>query len=56
MVQVTATPETGWLFVNWKLDRVDAGPDNPITVTIDTDHTVTAVLEEEIIPPEYSDR
>ena len=41
-VTVTATAYSGHRFAAWKLDGVNAGNDNPITVTMDSDHTLEA--------------
>ena len=41
MVSITATPNSGWQFVNWSGDVADANAANT-TVTIDADKTVTA--------------
>jgi len=52
-VDVTASASAGWTFDHWMLDAVDVGSANPITVTMDADHSLTAVFEE--IPPELFD-
>jgi len=39
-VQLTATPATGWHFVNWSGDV--SGSSNPVTVPIDAAKTVSA--------------
>ena len=41
-VTVTASANAGHRFAAWKLDGVNAGNDNPITVTMDSDHTLKA--------------
>jgi uncharacterized repeat protein (TIGR02543 family) len=40
IVQLTATPDTGWNFANWSDDAT--GTDNPLTIIITGDMTVTA--------------
>jgi hypothetical protein len=50
-VQVTATPVSGWFFENWLLDRINVGSMNPYDVTMNTDHTLTAVFTEETPSP-----
>jgi hypothetical protein len=45
-VIVNANPETGWTLDHWELDSVDVGDTNPYTVTMDMDHTLTAVFVE----------
>jgi parallel beta-helix repeat protein len=45
-VDVTASPEAGWTLDHWELDGVDVGADDPYTVTMDMDHTLTAVSVE----------
>ncbi len=40
-VQLTATPETGYVFENWTVDGTTASG-NPLTITMDEDHTVVA--------------
>jgi PKD repeat protein len=42
LVSVTATADPGWTFNNWLLDGVPAGSVNPIEVTMDDDHALTA--------------
>jgi hypothetical protein len=41
-VQLTATPATGWHFVDWSGDA--SGSTNPVTVTVDAAKTVTATF------------
>jgi uncharacterized repeat protein (TIGR02543 family) len=43
VVQLTATPDAGWTFDGWSGDVT--GTDNPTTVTMDGDKTVTANFE-----------
>jgi hypothetical protein len=43
-VSMTAQPSAGWRLDHWELDGVDVGDDNPRSVTMDADHTVTAVF------------
>jgi len=40
-VTVTASAYAGYTFWYWKLDGENDGTDNPITVTMDSDHTLT---------------
>jgi hypothetical protein len=47
-VTVTAIPDPGYKFANWLLDGA-ANTENPITITMDTDHTLEAVFE--YVPP-----
>jgi hypothetical protein len=47
-VTVTAIPDVGYDFANWMLDGVNY-TDNPITVTVDANHTLHAVFV--VIPP-----
>lgn len=44
-VQLTATADEGWSFIRWENDL--SGEQNPETITMDSDKTVTAVFEEE---------
>src|SRR5690625_1021146 len=44
VIELTATPETGWTFVRWEDDL--EGNENPIDITIDDEKEVTAVFEE----------
>lgn len=44
VVQLTATPEAGFAFVEWQGDVT--GTDNPVTFTMDGDKSVTAVFEQ----------
>jgi len=43
-VEVDAQPAAGWILDHWELDTVDVGDTNPITVNMDTNHTLTAVF------------
>jgi hypothetical protein len=43
-VQVTATPNQGYIFSYWLLDGNNAGSNNPITVQMNSAHTLTAVF------------
>ena len=40
--QVSAQPSQGYTFSKWQLDGVDAGSNNPITVTMNANHILTA--------------
>ncbi|MBT0160960.1 PKD domain-containing protein, partial [Candidatus Bathyarchaeota archaeon A05DMB-2] len=51
-VQVTAIPNTGYLFEYWELDDVNVGSANPYTITMDKNHTLKAVFS--LIPPPLS--
>jgi hypothetical protein len=47
-VTVTAQDTvTDWSFDHWELDGVNVGDANPYTVTMDADHALTAIFEEE---------
>jgi hypothetical protein len=52
-IQVTATPNTGYIFKHWLLDNVIAGLDPTITVAMDADHTLVAVCEAVSPPPKF---
>ncbi len=41
-IQVTAYPDTNFALSNWNLDGNDIGDANPVSVTMDTDHTLQA--------------
>jgi hypothetical protein len=43
-VTVTALPNTGYLFDNWVLDNVSVGASNPIHVSMNAPHQLTAVF------------
>jgi len=45
VVELTATPESGWLFSRWEEDL--SGSDDVVEVTMDSDKTVVAVFQEE---------
>lgn len=47
IVELTATPSTGWSFVKWDGDLT--GSENPIEITIDNAQTLTAVFEQNLI-------
>jgi hypothetical protein len=44
IVDVLATPSLGYVFDHWELDTVDVGAANPISVTMDSNHTLHAVF------------
>ncbi len=46
-LEVLAIPDSGWILDHWVLDSGDAGTDNPISITLDSDHVLTAVFVEE---------
>ena len=41
-VELTATPDSGWVFSNWSGDA--SGSDNPTYVSINTNKSITAVF------------
>src|SRR5690625_2753460 len=43
VIELTAIPETGWLFVRWEGDL--EGKENPVKITSDKEKEVTAVFE-----------
>jgi len=43
-VQVTAIPNTDYLFEYWELDGTNVGPANPYTVAMNKNHTVKAIF------------
>jgi hypothetical protein len=51
-VDVNATADAGWVFDYWLLDGDASGSANPITVTMDDDHALTAVFIEVPPPPQ----
>jgi parallel beta-helix repeat protein len=51
-VQVTATPNTGYLFDHWELDSVNVGSANPYSVLMNKNHVLKAVFSP--IPPPLS--
>lgn len=42
-VTLTASPNAGWLFVNWD-DGITCSPENPRTIVMDRDKTISAVF------------
>lgn len=44
-VKVEAIPDPGWILGHWLLDSVMQETVNPITVTMDSNHTVTTVFD-----------
>jgi len=52
LVEVDAIPDVDWMLDHWELDAVDVGDADPYEVTMDDDHTLTAVFTE-IPPVEY---
>ena len=51
-VQVTAIPNTGYLFEYWELDSVNVGSANPYSVYMDKDHMLKTIFSP--IPPPLS--
>jgi uncharacterized repeat protein (TIGR02543 family) len=49
-VQVTATPAAGWSFDHWHLDGVDSGSSSPITVVMNSAHTLNAIFTQSATP------
>jgi len=47
VVELSATPSTGWSFVKWDGDLT--GSENPIEITIDKVQTLTAVFEQNLL-------
>lgn len=45
-VTVTAYESSGWSFNHWVFDSVNVGSDNPYTLTMDSDHSLTAIFTE----------
>ena len=43
-VQITATPADGEIFDHWELDGLTEVSDNPITLTMTSDHTLKAIF------------
>jgi sugar-specific transcriptional regulator TrmB len=50
-VQVTATPASGWKFDHWILDGINIGSTIPFSITMNSDHKLTAVFTEETSSP-----
>ena len=44
-VEITATPNTGTVFDHWEVNGVNAGGDNPLTITVDEPKTVVACFK-----------
>jgi len=51
-VEVTALPDTDYVFDHWELDGDNVGATNPISVTMDSDHTLHSVFQYSP-PPTY---
>ena len=51
IVSVTAIPNTNYAFDYWELDGAYAGTENPITITMDSDHTLKAYFTYSPPPP-----
>jgi hypothetical protein len=49
-VTVTAIPNVGYRFDHWIYDNDDIGSQNPVTVYVDSSHTLRAVFVE-VTPP-----
>jgi hypothetical protein len=52
-VQVSALPNSGYTFNHWELDSVNVGSATPYTVTMNMNHTLTAIFAA-IPPPQTS--
>ncbi|MEJ2241413.1 MAG: hypothetical protein P8Y18_04645, partial [Candidatus Bathyarchaeota archaeon] len=52
-VTVTASAGSGYSFNHWNLDYVNIGSTNPYTLTMNDDHTLTAVFVENSLPESY---
>lgn len=50
-VDITATATEGWVFDHWILDGGAGGSANPLTLTINSAHTLKAVFIESTSPP-----
>jgi parallel beta-helix repeat protein len=48
-VQVSATPDSDWVFDHWVLDGSSAGSANPMSVTMSSDHTLSTTFTQ--LPP-----
>jgi hypothetical protein len=48
VVNVTATPNSGWEFYSWSLNGVNAGSSNPYNVLMDSNITLTAVFTQKM--------
>jgi hypothetical protein len=46
-ISVSAAPSSGWDFSYWLLDGENVGSQNPYGLTMNDDHTLTAMFEEE---------
>ncbi|MEM3788300.1 MAG: NosD domain-containing protein [Candidatus Bathyarchaeia archaeon] len=53
-VQVTAIPDTNYIFDHWELDTINVGSANPYTVLMDKNHTLKAVFIYSPPPPPLS--
>jgi uncharacterized repeat protein (TIGR02543 family) len=53
IVQVAATPSSGWQFSHWHLDGVDSGTTSPTTVTMNSAHTLEAVFTSTGVTPTH---
>jgi hypothetical protein len=53
-VQVTASPNTNYVFDHWELDTVNVGSANPYSVLMDQNHTLKAVFESAPSAPSVS--
>lgn len=51
IVQVTATPASGWTFDHWVLDGTSSGSASPFPVTMSASHTLQAVFVKSSGPP-----
>jgi hypothetical protein len=45
-VSITASAASGWTFNHWLLDSANVGNENPYSLTMDADHSLTAVFTE----------
>jgi hypothetical protein len=54
MVNITASPDTGYYLDHWELDGANVGGANPIHITVNNDHTLHAVFEYGPSPTYYT--
>jgi len=51
VVQLSAMSNAGFSFSNWTVDGADAGSTNRYSITMNSDHTVTAAFTSALAPP-----
>jgi outer membrane protein assembly factor BamB len=53
-LSVSAIPNAGYRLDHWELDGINVGATNPVSFTLESDHTLSAVFVEVPVPPDIA--